>query len=178
MEKYIPDILKIGIPLIFGLLSTILAYVLGRRKQIDELKIKKCFEYAQNISLKLQAIHQSYNRLYQIWDSNFSHMDFREAIDAFEKYGMFDNEKDNIENLKKMEEELEQLYMESAVFIKSSFRKKLRQYLDLGNFTFQHDGSGIFDNYYEKFFENLIDKKDERRLLFEKLENDFHKLIK
>ncbi len=174
MEKYIPDILKIGIPLMFGLISTILAYILGRRKQIDELKIKKCFEYAQYVCSKLQEVHEKYEQFHQIWETNFSRMNFHEVIDAFEKCNMFDNE---IEQLKKMEEELEQLYRESAIFIKSSFRKKLRQYLDLGKFTFQHDSIGLFNNYYKKFFENLIEKRDERRLLFRELEKDFHKLI-
>ena len=177
MEKDISDILKIGVPSILGLFSTVLAYILGRKKQIDEIKIKKSFEYAQRITSKLQEVHDGYERLIHIWEKNFSHMDFYKAIEVFERYDMYDNEKEYIQKLTRKEEELEQLYKESLIFIKRSFRKKLKQYLELGKFTYQHDSDGLFNNYYEKFFENLNEKKEKRRLLFKELEKDFHKLI-
>jgi len=178
MEKYISDILKIGIPSILGLFSTVLAYIFGRKKQIDEIKIKKNFEYAQRIASELQEVHDGYERLVRVWEENFAHMPFHKAIEVFEKHAdMYDNEKYYIQQLVKKEEQLEKLYKESLIFLKTSFRKELKQYLELSKFVYHHDSLGLFNNYYEKFFENLNKKKEKRRLLFNELEKNFNKLI-
>jgi len=69
------------------------------------------------------------------------------------------------------------IYIKSIVFIKPSFRKKLKSYLELSKFSYQHDDIGFHNTYYENFFKNLLEKHNQRLKLFKELEKELHKLI-
>ena len=173
MEWFFKHIIQV----ITGIILTCLGYIFGRKKQIDEIVLKEKVVLLQKMCSKLEEVHEGYIQLYEFWQKNFGHTEFYKAIEGFKKRYIYDEDRKMIEKLIMKESELYDLYKKSIVFIKPSFRKKLKKYLELGKFSYQHDNIGFHNTYYENFFKNLLKKHDQRLKLFEELEKEFHKII-
>lgn len=169
---------KIGIPILIGIISTYFSYYLGRRKKIDEALLTKKVELAQKISFLLHKVHTQYCIIETLWDRNFSQMDFHEAINQFVCCSIYDEDRERIDEVHKSATKLNELYSDSAIYVDRKFRALLGEYLDLCHFTFTHDGSGFFNNQSERFFENLKNTSKRRAFLYTKLKKSFAKLVK
>jgi len=155
------DLLKIGLPSILGIVAAIVTYRLGRRAKIDDRKIQKGMELAEEISKLFQDIVDLEEYFYEFYKANYSHLELRDAVDNFTRMkSLF------YEDYKRIDERAEkrsQLYGKlkiGRVYLNSRLIERIRDYLNVGEFHYEHDAGGLTNTYYEDFFKNIIDKSN------------------
>ena len=162
MALDVDDLLKIGITAILGAISAILTYRLGRRAKVDDEKLKKVFELAEEIARLFQDITELYEILYEFYKGNFMYIDDVEtAIKRyFEKPGFYDDERERIERLGEKKSQLNDKLKIARLYLDKDVVDAMQKYLEMGRFHYTHVGLGSFLNtYYVEFFKNVLDEK-------------------
>ena len=175
------DLIKIGLPLLFGVLLSILTYRLGRRAKIDEQKIEKGVELGQEITILFQDVAALEDRLYEFYRSNYEHLkNVDKAVDNFEKMKtLYEPEYVAIDELSKKKQQLEEKIKEGRYLLKSSILVDMQTYLDLLKFKYDQDVFGSMTTFYRQLFLNLMDSKSrkKRKNIKRKVLGKLHKLL-
>jgi len=177
------DIVKIGLPsFVLALISSVVAYYIGRRSKIDDLKIKKGFELIEDISNLFHDIAGSEEFFYDFYERNYGHMpDIGQAIDNFERQKLlFKQDYEHIEDLGKKRNELYNKLRVGVLYLNNNILEKMREYLDIGLFSYCHDCANFINEYYLEFFKNIIDRNNhEKRVILQKsILKDMKNLLK
>jgi uncharacterized membrane-anchored protein YhcB (DUF1043 family) len=175
------DLIKIGLPLLFGVLLSILTYRLGRRARIDEKKIEKGVELGQEITILFQDVAALEDRLYEFYRSNYEHLkNVDKAVDNFEKMKtLYEPEYSAIDELSNKKQRLEERIKEGRYLLKSSILVDMQTYLDLLKFKYDQDVFGSMTTFYRQLFLNIMDSKSykKRKNIKRRVLGKLHKLL-
>ena len=161
-----------------GLISTFFSYSVDRRQKIDEVLLIKKIELAQKLSVLLQKVHTKYCEIETLWDCAFPNVDFDEAINAFDRCSIYDEDRERINDAQANILELRELHFESAILFSRKFQALLAHYLDFYQFTYKHTELGFSSTLSECFFKNLKTTSKQRSALYAKLKKEISKLAK
>jgi uncharacterized membrane-anchored protein YhcB (DUF1043 family) len=175
------NLIKIGLPLLFGVLLSILTYRLGRRAKIDEQKIEKGVELGREITILFQDVAALVDHLHEFYRSNYEHLkNVDKAVDNFEKMKtLYEPEYIAIEELSNKKQQLAEKIMEGRYLLKSSILVDMQTYLDLLKFKYDQDVFGSMTAFYRQLFLNLMDSKSskKRKNIKGKVLGKLHKLL-
>jgi len=175
------DLLKIGLPLLFGVLLSIVTYRLGRRARLDEEKREKGVDLAQEIKALFQDVAALEDRLHAFYMSNYEHLkSVDKAVDNFEKMkNLYEPEYTAVEELSSKRQLLEEKVKEARNLLKSSILANIQAYLDLLKFRYDEDVFGSKTPFYRQMFVNLMDPKShkKRKNFKGKVHGKLHKLL-
>lgn len=155
METIVSDFIKISVPSLIVLLTTVITLRVNKKNKRDELYYKKSIEYAEEIMILIQNIENGYQYLIRFFNLNFGHLDnIGEAFSALERYHVL--YEDVTEDIKKLSENREKLFnscTSGLLYLNESLISDIKVYLSLGEFTY---GSTIISSeYYQEFWLNL-----------------------
>lgn len=175
-------LLNIIVPIITAIITAIITYLVTRKGKIDDITIKRGLEIAEKISILIQNIIEDEDYFYKTYEGNYSHyLNMEGAIENFKRmkslfspdYARIEKHADNkrqlIDNLK-----IARLYLNKKII------KQMQEYIDIGHFTFEHDGFGMVNTYYLDFFKNIMNatNKQNRLQLAESIKLNLYKLLK
>jgi len=155
--------------------SNIIVYFIARRTRVDEIKVKRKFNLAEQLAVALQKDHHSREDFMEWFKANLGHLKMMEALEAFDKHAgtLYKNTDAKFEALQNTRAEIGKLNMEAVIYFDKSFHDLVNNYLRATEFTYIHDGIGgiIFNHYARAFFSNLLDddKIRVRRESFEEI---------
>jgi hypothetical protein len=144
------------------LLTACLGYYFGKRSKIDDLRIKRRHELAEQLSIAIQKDHKTRENLMQGYKSNFEHLDEMRAIEAFEKHpNLYSTMRQQIEQLSESGSQISELGQQGAIYFDVSLPELIDTYNEATNFSFSTDGCGgiFFDTYNQAFFSNLLNSE-------------------
>lgn len=157
------------------ILSNVIVYMIGRRTRVDEIKIKRKFDLAEQLAVALQKDHNSREDFMDWFKANLGHLDLMEALAAFDQHAgvLYKNTDAKFEALQNTRAEIGKLNMDAVIYFDKSFHEMVNKYMHATEFSYTHDGVGgiIFNNYARAFFSNLLDadKIEVRRESFEEI---------
>lgn len=155
-----------------GLLASLIlvwaAYLRGKRAKIDDIRLRRKYDLAERLAVRLQADNREREWLLGWYHRSFDHLpDLDTAMHYFHKHA---NDHKSIQeaigNLAKGIIELVSLRQEAAVYLPSNLLKAVDTYEETTRFTHETDGGlGIYDTYFRNFFETLLDEDRTKRRL-------------
>jgi len=176
------EFLKIALPNVSAALAAALAYYFGRRKTIDDIKIKRGLELAEEISTLFQEIAEFYDHFFKFYNINYGHIeDIRVAADSFANTtSMFETEHNYIRSTNDKKEKLKDLIRKARIYLNTNVLDDILFYLSIGEFEWHYDSIGFVNTYAENFFKNLMNAEllKKRNELKDSLMITLPKLIK
>ncbi len=181
MGSWLEERSAIFITGLIGLCSTFLAYLLGRRQEMEKIRIATAFPKAEELAILIQDLHHTEGALRKWYEENFTpQLSLEDAVERIEQKAMFAEERKLINNLTSKRNELRDKIRASRVYLQASDLDRLETYLSVAGFSFQHDGMGgvFFTNFYRQYFASLLDdgKWKRREKLFRKIERRLSKM--
>ncbi len=144
-----------------------LGYWVGRAQEVDRQRLVRAFPVAEEIAVLAQGVHSARTTVITWFNENFSHISTRgEAVRLFEKHGsLYESERQRIVELLKLERELGSKLHVGRVYLNARDMDRLEQYVQLGAFHFTDDGMGgaLYTDYWERFFDNLLEPETRAR---------------
>lgn len=159
------DLIKIGIPLLLGIIASIVSYFLGKKAGMKVQKGEKGMELGQAIVNLFQDITALEDRLHQFYKSNYAHLrDVDRAVDNFEKMEtLYEPEHKAVQEFSDKKNELEEKIKEGRHYFKGSILQKTQIYLDLLKFKYDEDVFGSKTSFHRQMFLNLTDPKADKK---------------
>jgi len=159
--EFLERLLLVGITAIGGLISSILTYHLGKRAKIDEEKIKRRFQIAEEVAVLLEYVIETDNYFYDFYRQNYGHVGRIEtAIENFEQMRrLFQDEHARISQLMSKRDELRKRMLLSKLYLSGKFIRKSIEYLDLSAFHYIHNGGMSVNTFHTEFFRNIVDER-------------------
>jgi hypothetical protein len=171
MDKLLdPESLKLLVPVAVGFIAacigffsacsvSIIGHFLNKRAEVNKIKIAKAYELTERIAQSMQRIENGYCRFANVWHANYAdHIGFKEAIANFQTHqSLFQAEYELINQQLTERSTLGSLLDGAWVYLPPSLLITVANYLEVGNFSRQHDATGLYDNLVECFFDNLLD---------------------
>jgi len=173
------DLLKIGIPLLLGILGSVLSYYKGKRTKIIEIKIKKGFEIAEEISFLIHSINEIYDYLIDFYSKNYNSYKYsNKNIENFEDSieTIYSYESKQIDELNRLKEKLSNKRKIINIYSNSKLEIYIHEYLKNDNFKYE-TGVGFSDFYYS-FFKHILDDKVQKKRseLYNRIKNELNSL--
>jgi hypothetical protein len=162
-------------------LGTLVGYVIGRRQEADKVRITQAFSRAEEVSSLILTIRDTEEGLADWYRRNFTpQLSFPEAMERIETRGTFESERARVDELLRSRHTLVEKVRLARVYLNPSDMDRIVEYINLGSFTFSHDGVGgiLFDTRYRAFFANLLDSSlcIRRAALFGKIKKRLNKM--
>ena len=146
--------------------SNFLAYRLGKQSKVDEIRIRRVCELAEQIAVTLQSDHREREVLLNWFKANFEHArDLNEGLELFGKHDLlYRGERERILALRESVNKLVKLRQEATLYLPRAILEGLDDYVRTTEFTFMSDGPvGWINTYFEGFFTNLHDEANSRK---------------
>lgn len=134
----------------------------------DNLELKNSIKTMNSLIKKICDIYEYF---FQYYEMNFSH--FRshfEAMDSLNRH--FELHKSSLENILELDEcryNLMNKLSEIELDLSDNISDLIKEFDYLGNFTYQSDQIGFYNNYYEQFFLNVINNHAQRKTVKDKI---------
>ncbi len=191
MEELLkPENLRILIPVTIGFIAAcigfitamsvaISSYLLGKRTEVNKIKLNKSYKLAEKIAKHVEKVERSYLYFEAFWKENYGHVSFDKGITNFNsKPTLFDEQYKSIQALSNDRHKLGVCLLGAWLYIPQDAVELVQDYIAVGNFSWKDDAAGLFDDYNERFFENLLHPKNkkEREKAYLKVKKRFSKL--
>lgn len=159
------EIFKYVFPFITAVVTGCLTYYFTKKSKMDDIKIKRGMEIAEKISISIQDIIEVEEHLYETYQRNYGHMQYiEEAVENFETMqSLYFEEYKIIKELAESKGQLLNNLKIGRVFLNSVVLDNIQVYVNIGKFSYIHDGSGLTNTYYLELFRNLINKENRTR---------------
>jgi hypothetical protein len=148
------------------LITTYVTYRIGRRVKHDDIQIGKRHNFAEQLSVLLQKDFHNRKLLADQYHSNFDHMsNVSEAMHYFNKHEtLYQGMRDAMSELPADIGKLQEINRSAAIYLDESTTSAIEAYIENTRFSFESDGIGLFNNYAESFFTNLLDESRSSQL--------------
>lgn len=168
-----------AVTLITIIVSGIIGYYLGKRKQILDIKINKGFEKAEDISRFINTIEENINSLIITYKLNYKTEKY--DLRALENYEnrmdtIFESEKVKFSEYQDSIVSLNDLRKVIGVYTSENLADNIKNYLDC--LTFEHSDLGGPGGYFFKFFEHFLHKNNDAKRIaaFNKVVKELYSL--
>lgn len=155
------------------LISVIITYYIGKKSKVDDIRLKKTYEIAEEVAVLIQKDHHDRELLIEEFNENFGHIpDRKDAVENFHRFpSLYESMRKEIMGLPEQINKLQDLNRKAAIYFREDLTRKIEDYITMARFTYLTDGGLLFDTYLESFFDNLLDAKriDQRRVLYKKI---------
>ena len=153
------DILKIGVPTLLGIISTLVAYRLGKKSRKDEQTIARRLELGERIVVLYQEVVDLEEHFFEFFKKNYGHLyDIERAIENFEKMNtLYQPEYEKIDLFSDKQEELVEKLKEGRYHFKAGIISRMQEYTGLLDIGVTKESAGLFNTYHRQFFLNITD---------------------
>ena len=127
--------------------TALIAYHFGKRSKIDDLRIKRRQELAEELAIALQRDHELRESLIEQFTGNLKHLGREEAIQAFKKHAetLYKGMCEEIDKLPETRNKIGELLRQGVIYFNKPLVKLIKDYLDTTEFSYTTDGiGGIF----------------------------------
>lgn len=121
----------------------------------------------------LKKIQKLYDYFYGQYETTFKELPHIDAIiDYVDRFPQMYNDsiKNELEQLKETGTQGEEMLLECELYIDKGIVDLYNEYFSLGNFKYQHDFVGFYNDYLARFFENVYEEQQKRLNIIEKIE--------
>ncbi|MFH1931277.1 MAG: hypothetical protein ABIN18_06780 [Pseudomonadota bacterium] len=175
-------IVKIILPILTAIASAIITYFVTRKQKIDDVTIKRGIDVAEKLALTVQDIMKDEEYFYETYKRNYGHVaDMEEAVHNFERMeSLYSNDYERIRKLAENRKQAIDDLKIARLYLNNIIVEDIQAYVNIGLFSFTHDGHGMINTYYLDFFKNLMDKNNrlKRVSLSGSIKSDLRKLLK
>ncbi|MDT8717057.1 hypothetical protein IAI10_10340 [Clostridium sp. 19966] len=156
--------------------------------QLQNLRDKKVnfkseLEFQNSIKIIntcINNIDDMYEYFYMYYKNNFSH--FRNHLEAMNSlnthFQLHESSLRNIINLNEYRNSLMIEFSKIELDMNNEISELIKEFDSLGNFTYESDNIGFYNNYYEKFFLMVIESYEQRKKIKEKITKEIRKVYK
>lgn len=135
-----------------------ISYYYGRKKAVDEIRLKKGFEIAEQIAVSIQAIHEDYVKVTKNYQLNFSETkNVDVAAQKMLDSDLYQADIKYIDELWDKREKLSNLVKSGRLYLDAKTLELIESYLSKCSFSWQDDGGLISNTYLNEFLRNLTD---------------------
>lgn len=159
--KHLPVVLT-GI---IGIVASVVTYFIGRRAKIDDMRIKKGHEHAENLVDTFDKLHGSVREVEQFIGKNLTHVsNYVEIADIVATQPLYSDIRAAIQAMSDQSSQLQKLLPRSRVYLRKSFVDLFSLYNKTLIIEYMSDGGlGISDEFIEKLLENMNDRTKQSR---------------
>lgn len=149
-----------------ALIMALVGFFVGRKSKHDDIQIGKRHSFAEGLSVLLQKDFQNRQQLAEGFRLNFSNeVTISEAIKAFHKHqSSFSGMRTTMQEVQSDVTELEALNRQAAIYMGEKTTRIIDEYISATRFAYATDGVGLINDFDERFFENLLEKKRAKQL--------------
>lgn len=162
------------------LMSIGITYWIGRRAKIDDIRLKRIYEIAEEIAILIQKDHHERESLLEQFDENFGHIpERRDAYAAVDRFpDLYQSIRRMMGGLPDQINTLQDLNRTAIIYLDKTLTKLIEEYIAVTRFSYSTDGGFLINTYIANFFENLQsqEKLNRRRDLHEQIMEKLRKL--
>lgn len=165
---------------VFVLLTAVVGYFVGKKSKIDDVRIKKTHELAEELSVLMQEDHRDRNFAREQYDRSFGHLSGpHEAAQYFGQHEILHGSlRQVIERLMERRPKVVELKDRSAIYLPKRVTDLVDEYIGLTTFEYMTDGIGLIDTFAQSFFEHCLDdqKASRREEIFDEIMRRLRKI--
>ena len=164
------------IALVLGwIISVYVTYKIGKRQNVDNIHIKKRYEFSEQIAALLKEDFDDRNSLRQDYKANFSQYgSLDDVIAAFDKFDtLYAPIKRKVARFPDRLSKIRELNDKATVYFDNKTSACIDDYLKVTSFTYVTNRIGLTTDYDMRLFEKLLNESD-----FAKLSKAHEKAIK
>lgn len=158
---------------VFGLLAAVVGYFVGKQSKIDDVRIKKTHEFAEELSVLMQEDYRDRKFAREQYDRSFGHLDGpQEAAHYFGKHdNLHSSLREVMQRLIERRPKIVEVKDRSAIYLPERVTDLVDEYIGLTTFEYMTDGIGLIDTFAQSFFAHSLDdqKALRRKTIFDEV---------
>jgi hypothetical protein len=163
----------------FTFLIVIASYFVGKKSKIDDVRINKMHNFAEELSVLMQEDYRDRKFAREQYDLSFAHVSgAQEAAGCFDQFdSLYGSLRIVMQMLIERKPRIVEIKNRSAIYLPKRLMDLVDEYIELTNFEYLTDGTGLINTFAESFFEHCLDdhKASRRKEIFDEVLSQLRK---